>query len=378
MCGRHENLIDADTLMEFPPPRNGVEWYHDEIRQITVNHHNANLLRRALTRCEGKAYLYSDDFHDTGVSITPALVIVPNLEIWKRNLRMRSRQRPKCGQPTIKDLPILIANAETLARRHPTVSVVGSHKRPIALIRERFPTLVGKPTTPSTLNPPGYPPSGEEASASIEGGEKHPTRRVMLFVTGDESEAGRFRVKDFIARVGHFLMGPFSVAQVATGSNHKLAMGQTEVSKYSSNEATTYSLGFINRTWKDTPWYVRERNTIAEFFSKIYSLNYSGNVYSECVDYALADGSLSQRRAVNPDGKITDIMSAVKFTVLAHGKSGSWATNQELFTNTLIHITNQVLLRGLRQNAANPTTALTHFRSAGRLRMSRRTGPSLE
>lgn len=378
LCERYANLIDADTIMEFPTRTYKGEWYEDEVQSIIVNHRNANILRHALTKNEGKAFLYASDFHDTGVSVIPALVVVPDVVRWKRNLRLRRKRRPNSGQPTLKDLPELITQAEALVARHPRVSVVGGSKRPITVIRERFPTLVGEPITPSNLNPNGYPPSGEEACASIEEDEEHPTRRVMLFVTGDASEAGRTRIKDIFARVGHFLMGPFSVAQVATGKNHGLPMGQTEVSKYTSNEATTYSLGFMDRTWRDKPWYVKQQNTIAEFFSKIYSLNYCARVYSECVDYALADGSLSQRRAVNPDGKITDIMSAVKFTVLAHAKSSSWSKDQTLFTNTLIHITNQVLLRGLRQNAANPTTALTHFRSAGRLRTSPRIDPSLE
>lgn len=217
-------------------------------------------------------------------------------------------------------------------------------------------------------------PQGEEAQASIVGPPiyeceifeeddhvvlcKPETKHVHIFTTAP-NHAKRCWLKDK-------LLGLLMTRSSGVVTNRPECDGLSSVVEMSPTEVTAYT-SFCTG---DIKWCVDDGNTCAEYFTKIYPTYYTGEVYVGCVDIALRDHTLARRRPVDPDGNITDVMTAVKHVVNTHSCAKDWIGDQRIYVNTLMYITNCVILRGLLEASANPRTVKTVFRTAGQSQMS--------
>lgn len=134
---------------------------------------------------------------------------------------------------------------------------------------------------------------------------------------------------------------------------------------------STHESAFKNDFLKKKLYGLSQNSTDIEYFTNIYPTYYRADVYQDCVDIVLMDCTLAKRRAVDPDGKISDIMTAVKSIVMSHARARTWLSDQKMYVNTMMYITNCVLLRGMYEASANPKTIDPVFRSADLTAMSR-------
>jgi len=261
------------------------------------------------------------------------------------------------------DLPLVeVSNPP----EHPVVFTVPSlvpEEAPLPTLSSSSTTTVVVPTVQSsepttTINTQVYP-KGEEAVASIVVAPV--VKKVLIFTTAPSASSGRWI--DLILNV--FRNTTSTVENTVCPSELS-----ANVKMYSTQESSFTT--FMTGTMK---WFGTNAVTYVEYFTKLYPTYYAGDVYQDCVDIALADLGLAKRRPVDPDGVITDVMTAVKHVVNTHPRAGVWIIDQRIYVNTLIYITNRVVLRGLLEAAANPKSSKTVFRSADLLPMSHGVGP---
>jgi len=205
--------------------------------------------------------------------------------------------------------------------------------------------------------------------------------KVHIFTTGGKNtlsvHSTSRRMRDTLASIGNTLLGPFSKEVSSVTVNNALKCGVSETSSFHTTVKKSYRFGLFGRFGRSKPWFSERSNGTIEHFTELYPFTHEGDVFTECVEYAITSASLAKRQMVRPDGKIADsIVTAVKDTVLRHKNSPLWLSDQNVYNNTITHITNQVLLRGLIEASATPEQSMALFRRGDLSRMSLRIDPS--
>jgi hypothetical protein len=217
------------------------------------------------------------------------------------------------------------------------------------------------------VNPYPVVMTGEEALASA---SLIPTHEVQLYMTGDLTPRGSLgeRFGHFMSHVGHVLLGPFSLESRVITVSSDPASAPLEQFDLTLLSNTSYHFTFFGFFTAASPWSRHDLDVVAEVFANTYTYTRRAHVISELITFVQQETKLLMRKFVGSDGRVYDIMSAVKHAVQQHPKQKEWTTNYVLYTNSLIHATNLLLARGIIEASGNPTTAVMHFRSKGRSR----------
>ena len=238
------------------------------------------------------------------------------------------------------------------------------------------PPLLPTPSAPpapsgSAVSPPRQPDPRPVIQANLD------VKRVKIFCSNPGGERPNVLGQWCnTLKWGFHIVNPFSVSVETMEINADLDIGMTELRNYTTANRQTYHLGALGCA-SDKKWSSLSYKHVAEFFTTLYPLMYEEEVYTELVRYLLTEKLLGQRRWVAQDGTISDIMTPLKYHAGKHPHCSQYMTNRQTYTNTLIHVTNQLLLSGLMEWTAHPgSKAQIHFRRADRLLVSPCTDPS--
>ena len=236
---------------------------------------------------------------------------------------------------------------------------------------EQAPLLDPVPVAPPLVVDPPVPP---QAVVPV---VPEPVKRVKIFCANPGGERPNVLGQWCnTLKWGFHVVNPFSVSVQTMEVNTDLAIGITELQDYTTANRQAYHMGFLGCA-SGKRWSAASSKHVAEFFASLYPLTYDADVYTELVEYLLTDRLLAQRRCVSPDGTITDIMTPVKYFAGKHPRCSQYMKNRQVYIDTLIHVTNQLLMSGLMEWTANPgVKAQIHFRRADRLQVSPCTDPS--
>lgn len=232
--------------------------------------------------------------------------------------------------------------------------------------------------------------SSEEASASNSDGDSDEefvdvmgTHDASLFTVG---AIGHLETSFFVlgwlmtvsrAVVFYVLTHLTCISQemVSIGSTTPVVFGVDAITSYFRVGGRVHTSG-VMQTFSETFGTQENDIIVAEHFSNMYQLVRIAPVFTAAVKAVLIDKQLAKRRIIDSSGKVGDVRTAVADTLLTHSHADAWLSDQVVYGNTLNHIINQIILRGILESAASPTTNKPHFRHAGRMQMSQCIDPS--
>jgi len=176
--------------------------------------------------------------------------------------------------------------------------------------------------------------------------------KVYIFTThgssGDDT---------FWSRFADVVLSTLMTKRTSVVQNHRLASSSATLTNTLQDCFTSWITG-------DRAWFKSNGKTYIEHFMLIYPSCYLGEVYQECVDVVMRDANLARRKLVATDGLFADITTVVASVVNTHALRDFWIADTTIYVNTLIHITNQLVLRGLQLHAATPQITKNVVRSS--------------
>jgi len=176
--------------------------------------------------------------------------------------------------------------------------------------------------------------------------------KVYIFTThgsqGDET---------FWSRFADAVLSTLMTKRTSVVQNQHLASSSVTLTNTLQDCYTSWITG-------DRAWFKSTGKTYIEHFMLIYPSCYLGEVYQECVDVVMRDANLARRKLVATDGLFADITTVVASVVNTHPSREFWIADTTIYVNTLIHITNQLVLRGLQLHAATPQITKNVVRSS--------------